>query len=102
MLTNYHINKQKTIEILSTRADYLQSSESFVSAVPVEVLRVTVHHPKEFFVDVMSLHTRTRSSVLVMVKRLKFGGLRAWYPVKACPFGGDLRPAILKFMMFRI
>jgi hypothetical protein len=46
----------KTIEILSTRADYLQSSESFVSAVPVEVLRITVQHPAEFSIGVMSLH----------------------------------------------
>jgi hypothetical protein len=48
--------QERTIEIRSMRADYLQSSESFVSAVPVEILRVTVQHPSDLRVDSMSLH----------------------------------------------
>ena len=35
---------------------HLQASESYVTGVPVEVLRVTVQHPPELRVDVMSLH----------------------------------------------
>ena len=48
--------QSKTIQVCSVRADHMEASETYVTAVPAEVLRMTLQHPPELGVEVMSLH----------------------------------------------
>ena len=48
--------QRKDIQISSIRADYLEATETYVTTLPIEELRMTVHHPPELGIEVMSLH----------------------------------------------